>query len=141
MDWKTSKYNNNTKQLNLDVSSLPETFIIPETCCKANISNAECKKATRIQSGSSKIDSPSIHLKVNCNFVPFRFTLKKPQISNDEFLFPMQGCSEKLVQEAQNHLLIILAIIAGILVFEIFALMISLCLCCAVGDREDDYKS
>ncbi|XP_055296706.1 CD9 antigen-like [Sitodiplosis mosellana] len=113
-DWQTSKFNNNTKALNLDVSSPPETFIIPQSCCKANISEAICKKETRIPIGASKIESQSIHLK---------------------------GCSEKLVQEAQNHLLIILAIIAGILVFEIFALMISLCLCCAVGDREDDYKS
>ncbi|XP_031625244.1 CD9 antigen-like [Contarinia nasturtii] len=114
-DWQTSKYNNNTnKALNLDVSSPPETFIVPPTCCKANITDKVCKEARVINIGVSKIDSPSIYL---------------------------EGCSGKLVQEAQNHLLIILAIIAGIIMFEIFALMISLCLCCAVGDREDDYKS
>lgn len=53
----------------------------------------------------------------------------------------MQGCTDKLKEEAQANLLAILAAITGIIIVEIFALLIALCLCCAVGDREDVYKS
>jgi len=114
-DWQTSKYNNNTKVLDLALSSQEAIFVIPASCCKANLSETVCKQETRRKVGETNVgESSSIYPK---------------------------GCTEKLVQEAEKHLLSILAIIAGILAIEIFALMVSLCLCCAVGDREDDYKS
>jgi len=114
-DWQTSKFNNNTKVLDLALSSQEAIFVIPASCCKANLSETVCKQETRRKVGETNVgESSSIYPK---------------------------GCTEKLVQEAEKHLLSILAIIAGILAIEIFALMVSLCLCCAVGDREDDYKS
>jgi len=114
-DWQLSKFNNNTKVVNLDVSSKEGTFVIPVSCCKANLTEEVCKRETRRKVGETRFDESSS-------------------------IYP-KGCSDKLVHEAEKHLLLILAVIAGILAIEIFALMISLCLCCAVGDREDDYKS
>lgn len=48
---------------------------------------------------------------------------------------------DSLLKEAESNLLIIVVSAAGIICVQIFALLISLCLCCAVGDREDVYKS
>lgn len=68
LDWQTSKYNNNTKAINLDVSSPEALFIIPESCCKENVTVDVCKQATRIKVGTTQIDQlPSakyIHQKV-----------------------------------------------------------------------------
>lgn len=140
LDWQTSKYNNNTKAINLDVSSPEAMFIIPESCCKQNVTLDVCKQATRIKVGTTKLDQlPSakyIHQQVRNEFIQVFVTFQLI-----DCVVHWQGCSERLQREAENHLLCILAIVAGIIAIEIFALMISLCLCCAVGDREDDYKS
>lgn len=68
LDWQTSKYNNKTKGINLDVSSPEEAFMIPESCCKANTTAGDCKQATRIKVGTTKIDqlpnAKFIHQKV-----------------------------------------------------------------------------
>lgn len=51
--------------MNLDVSSKEGTFVIPASCCKANLTEEVCKRETRRKVGETRFDeSSSIYPKV-----------------------------------------------------------------------------
>lgn len=109
-------YNNNTQPIagvDLDLSNPKKFFKVPRTCCRNTTTEKLCA-AFQIDVGASRVTSDTIYT---------------------------QGCTEKLLNVLQDNLTTILAVLAGIIGIEILALLISLCLCCAVGDRDDHYKS
>lgn len=116
LDWKNSKFNNNSPTVggvNLDLSKPKAFFKVPRSCCRNSTTEALCA-AFEIDVGASRVTSDTIY---------------------------SQGCTKKLLTVLQDNLTNILAVLAGIIGVEILALLVSLCLCCAVGDRDDHYKS
>lgn len=53
----------------------------------------------------------------------------------------LQGCMDKLVQAVDENLITVISVIAGIVAVELFALIISICLCCNINSKDDHYKS
>lgn len=97
----------------MDISKPRTFFKVPRSCCRNTTTEALCA-AFEIDVGASRVTSDTIYA---------------------------QGCTKKLLTVLQDNLTNILAVLAGIVGVEILALLISLCLCCAVGDRDDHYKS
>lgn len=148
IDWAASKYNENATKSNdtgrkdyvyeLGVINKKTSFNVPASCCTTGTARDICNKSLNFEYGVSKITKhPNINEKVsdiNCSllagFHHFSF----------EFL-NFQGCVEVLLEKVHENLTIILSVIIGIVAVEVFALLISLCLCCSISDKEDHYKS
>lgn len=48
---------------------------------------------------------------------------------------------DKLLKAVDDNILTVVAVIVGIVSVELFALIISICLCCNINSKEDHYKS
>lgn len=101
----------------LELSQSKKIFKVPKTCCRYNTTKELCSKF--------EIDYGSSNLK---------------EISAKGVIYT-NGCTNVLLKLIRDNQITILAIFAGIIGVEMIALLISLCLCCAVGGREDHYKS
>lgn len=116
LDWKTSKFNS-YPGVNLELTSSEKTFKVPTSCCRWNTTKELCAKF-EIGIGASNVKD----------------------ISTKGVIYT-KGCTEQLLNVLQNNLVTISVVFVSIVGIEIIALLISLCLCCAVGGREDHYKS
>jgi CD81 antigen len=114
-DWTSTKFNANAPGLNVQVTSPSRVFNIPASCCKPDISAAQCDKARKIDVGVTKVPETA-------------------ELYN-------KGCMDKLLKAVDDNILTVVAVIVGIVSVELFALIISICLCCNINSKEDHYKS
>lgn len=113
-DWVTSRFNANSPA-NAQVTSPSRVFNIPKSCCKPDIPAELCEKARKIDVGITRF----------------------PETAE----LYTEGCMKKLTAAVDENLIIIISVIAGIVAVELFALIISICLCCNINSKEDHYKS
>lgn len=115
LDWKNSKFSNKSG-VNLDLSNREAVFKVPRSCCRNTTTLQKCDEF-RLNVGTTQLDNSTANV-IHTN-----------------------GCTKTLLKLLNDNLIYILAVLAGIVGVEIIALLIALCLCCAVGDRDDHYKS
>uniref|UniRef100_A0A182MG97 Tetraspanin n=1 Tax=Anopheles culicifacies TaxID=139723 RepID=A0A182MG97_9DIPT len=112
-DWQSSAFNNVERPpLSVEISNQPASYKVPETCCVANITPEQCKKATNME------------------------FLASMKTKSDLFA---DGCMEKLVKAVQDNIKLICYVGAAIVGIELVTLILSLLLCCAIR-RNDNYK-
>ncbi|XP_049284441.1 CD81 protein-like [Anopheles funestus] len=112
-DWQSSAFNNLERPtLSVEISNQPPSYKVPETCCVANITPEQCKRATHME------------------------FLASMKTKSDLFV---DGCMEKLVKAVQENLKLISYVGAAIVGIELLTLILSLLLCCAIR-RNDNYK-
>lgn len=114
-DWAASIYNDkdlgNKEVISLVVSKIIPNYKVPESCCRDDVDIKACAIGRE-----------------------FAFTTS---------LFPSiyeQGCARKLVSIVEDNWIIVLIVTLVIALLEIFALIFSLALCCAIRD-DDNYKA
>lgn len=144
-DWTSSKFNANAPGLNVQVTSPSRVFTIPASCCKPNITVAACDKARKIDVGVTRVpETAELYSKASqilqTIYIPFDYVRIFIDCMDSSFTLS-QGCTDKLVQAVDDNLINIILVIAGIVAIEIFALIISICLCCNINSKEDHYKS
>ena len=52
-----------------------------------------------------------------------------------------QGCGDALVQFLEDHVWVVISVVASVMVVEVLALMIALSLCITVMRSENEYKA
>ncbi|XP_034234355.1 CD9 antigen [Thrips palmi] len=114
-DWSSARFNQANKKsgsgMDLALSSSPQFYRLPLSCCNTPDSRQICDDASRIG-----------------------LSAKIPVVMYKE------GCIDKLKEVLSDHMVIAWALLITIAVLEIFGLIFSLVLCCAVRSV-DRYKS
>uniref|UniRef100_A0A1B0DE38 Tetraspanin n=1 Tax=Phlebotomus papatasi TaxID=29031 RepID=A0A1B0DE38_PHLPP len=113
-DWASSRLNTKTKDgaqfMDLKLSSLNPVYTIPESCCKKDADRKLCEAS--IQGGLSTYINPVVNT---------------------------EGCMDRLVEELEKNMPIVIAVFVGIIAVEVLGLIFSIVLCCAIK-RNDHYK-
>lgn len=104
-DWANSKYrhSNGTEGINLEIGSKDVLFSIPASCCSPELSVEMCEAAR-----NSVVVS---------GYAPSIFK---------------EGCMDKMLSVARQHMFIIIGIILGVGIVEFVGIIFSLILCCAI---------
>lgn len=115
-DWSSSRFNQVNKKsdkgMDLAISSSLQTYKLPLSCCSTPKSPQICDDGSRIG------------LSANIPVVMYQ-----------------DGCIEKLKDVLKDHMVTGWALLITIAVLELFGLIFSLVLCCAVRSSTDHYKS
>lgn len=113
-DWQSSVYNNADRSslVNIAISKLNIAYRVPESCCHEKITVEECNTVRNIGILTS-VAEPVIYT---------------------------SGCMEKLVNGIKQNIKLVYITGAGVIGFEIIALVFALMLCCAIR-RGTVYKN
>jgi len=107
--WIKSTFNNyNFEGEELGLATSAEFYSIPRSCCRRQ-ETTDCSNSLKLA----------------------------PQQIPSEAVLWRAGCSQALAQLTEDNLIYVLGALAAVALMEIFGMMCSLCLCCAVKRIED----
>ncbi|XP_063704072.1 CD9 antigen [Culicoides brevitarsis] len=114
-DWAASRFNNveRSNALDLTISRLNPVYKVPKSCCSTDDENV-CNNVR------------SLGIATSISSIPTGIYSK--------------GCLEKLIDTISEYSIYFMAVGGSIIVLELFGLIFSLVLCCAIR-RNEDYKS
>lgn len=123
--------------MDLAISSATTTYKLPLSCCNTPDSRQICDDGSRI--GLSAKIPVVMYKDVRTNSVITTLWFLFLNVYNNINLL-FQGCIDKLKEVMSDHMIIAWALMITIAILEIFGLIFSLVLCCAVRSV-DRYKS